>query len=86
MESVAPPGGVMLSESTARLVDNAVELGEPELVAIKGTDTPVAARRLLEDKPHTSTPTTYAYLRICCESEIQPRHFLPSHLTHVVDV
>jgi adenylate cyclase len=30
MESVAPAGGVMLSESTARLVDNAVQLGEPE--------------------------------------------------------
>jgi adenylate cyclase len=28
MESVAPPGGVMLSESTARLVENAVVLGE----------------------------------------------------------
>jgi class 3 adenylate cyclase len=32
MESVAPPGGVMLSASTARLVDRAAALGEPELV------------------------------------------------------
>ena len=32
MESVAPPGGVMLSESTARLVEAAVVLGEPEKV------------------------------------------------------
>jgi adenylate cyclase len=47
MESVAPPGGVMLSESTARLVDNAVVLGELERVQIKGSDAPVAARRLL---------------------------------------
>jgi adenylate cyclase len=47
MESAAPPGGVMLSESTARLVDNAVVLGDSELVQIKGSDAPVAARRLL---------------------------------------
>ncbi len=47
MESVAPPGGVMLSVSTARLVDGAATLGEPELVHIKGADAPVAARRLL---------------------------------------
>jgi len=47
MESVAPPGAVMLSESTARLVEDAAVLGAPELVPIKGTDTPVPARRLL---------------------------------------
>ena len=47
MESVAPPGGVMLSAPTARLVDTAVTLSEPELVQIKGADEPVAARRLL---------------------------------------
>ena len=47
MESVAPPGGVMLSASTARLVDGAAALGEPELVQIKGADEPVAAQRLL---------------------------------------
>ena len=47
MESVAPPGGVMLSASTARLVDGAATLGEPELVRIKGADEPVRARRLL---------------------------------------
>ena len=44
MESVAPPGGVMLSASTARLVDGAAALGEPELVQIKGADKPVPAR------------------------------------------
>ena len=47
MESVAPPGGVMLSESTARLVESAVMLGEPEWVRIKGADEPVRARRLV---------------------------------------
>ena len=47
MESVAPPGGVMLSASTARLVDGAAVLGEPELVQTKGSDEPVLARRLL---------------------------------------
>ena len=47
MESVAPPGGVMLSASTARLVDGVATLGEPELVQIKGADEPVPARRLL---------------------------------------
>src|ERR1700738_5017151 len=38
MESVAPPGGVMLSESTARLAARAVELGEREMVHIKGAE------------------------------------------------
>src|SRR6201993_5316010 len=47
MESVAPSGAVMLSESTARLVEDAAVLGAPELVPIKGTDTPMPARRLL---------------------------------------
>ena len=47
MESVAPPGGVMLSASTARLLDSAASLGESELVRIKGADEPVAAYRLL---------------------------------------
>lgn len=47
MESVAPPGGVMLSVSTARLVDGAATLGEPETVHIKGTHEPVTAYRLL---------------------------------------
>ena len=47
MESVAPPGGVMLSASTARLVEGAATLGEVERVRIKGTDQPVRAQRLL---------------------------------------
>ena len=47
MESVAPPGGVMVSASTARLVEDAVELGAAEPVHIKGTDRAIHARRLL---------------------------------------
>ena len=46
MESVAPAGGVMLSDSTARLVEHAAVLAEPELVSIKGRDEPVTAHRL----------------------------------------
>ena len=47
MESVAPPGGVMLSESTARLVEHTVMLAEPEWVHIKGAEEPVPTRRLM---------------------------------------
>jgi adenylate cyclase len=47
MESAAPSGGVMLSRSTARLVEHCASLDEPELVRIKGREEPVAARRLL---------------------------------------
>jgi hypothetical protein len=46
-ESVAPPGGVMLSASTARLVDGTAVLGEREIVHIKGAKEPVTAYRLL---------------------------------------
>ena len=46
MESVAPPGAVMLSESTARLVEHTVMLAEPVWVHIKGVDEPVRAHRL----------------------------------------
>ena len=51
MESVAPPGGVMLSESTARLVADAAELAEREMVRIKGASDPVPARRLVATTP-----------------------------------
>jgi len=47
MEAVAPPGGVMLSASTARLVERVARLGELEWVRIKGAERPVPARRLL---------------------------------------
>src|ERR1700730_12575221 len=55
MESVAPPGGVMLSASTARLVEGAATIGDAERVRIKGTDPPACARRLLGmDEQHRS--------------------------------
>jgi class 3 adenylate cyclase len=47
MESVASPGAVMFSASTARLVDSSAAVGEAELVQIKGADEPVRAHRLL---------------------------------------
>ena len=61
MESAAPAGGVMLSESTARLVENAAVLGDLELVQIKGTDEPARARQLLaagEHRPPRRTEST----------------------------
>ena len=51
MESAAPPGGVMLSESTARLVEHATFLADTEKVHIKGSDAPAVARRLLGVAP-----------------------------------
>ncbi len=47
MESVAPPGEVMLSAHTARLVEGAATLGEPEMLPVKAADAPLEARRLL---------------------------------------
>jgi adenylate cyclase len=47
MESVAPPGGVVLSESTAALVENDFVLSEAEMLRVKGFDDLVPARRLL---------------------------------------
>jgi len=77
MESVAPPGGVMLSESTARLVENAAVLGEPELVQIKGADQPVRARQLLaigERRPLRRT-----------ESELVGRSWELNTITAILD-
>lgn len=51
LESAAPPGAVMLSESTARLVEDSTELAEPELLHIKGSADPVRARRLVAIGP-----------------------------------
>ena len=58
MESVAPPGGVMLSESTAHLVEHTAVLADTELVSIKGKDDPVSARRLLAIEPRHARPVT----------------------------
>ena len=51
MESVAPHGGVMLSEATARLVETAAVLKDTELVRIKGADQPVPVRQLVAIGP-----------------------------------
>ena len=58
MESAAPPGGVMLSESTARYVENRVVLDEPESVHIKNVDAPASARRLLRIGEYRPTRRT----------------------------
>lgn len=47
MGQTAPPGAVMLSESTARLVEHLTSLAAPESVHVKGLDQPVTAHRLL---------------------------------------
>jgi adenylate cyclase len=52
MESVAPAGGVMLSESTARLVEQDAVLGETEMLSVKGSDVPVSTRSLLAVAAH----------------------------------
>jgi class 3 adenylate cyclase len=51
MEAAAPPGGVMLSESTARLVEHTALLSEPESVHIKGAVEAVRGHRLLAISP-----------------------------------
>lgn len=61
MESIAAPGGVTLSDSTARLVGDAAVLGEPELVHIKGGST-VTARRLLTIGEHQPARRTESKL------------------------
>jgi adenylate cyclase len=48
MESVAPPGRVMVSESTALLVQDHAVLSDPQLVHVKGVRDPVPARLLLD--------------------------------------
>ncbi len=58
MESVAPPGGVVLSETTARLVEGVAVLAQPEMVQIEGRGV-VAALRLLGmfPQPQQSGPS-----------------------------
>jgi class 3 adenylate cyclase len=51
IESAAPPGAVMLSESSAQLVEHLAVLAEPEWVRIKGAEEPVCARRLMAISP-----------------------------------
>lgn len=77
MESVAPPGGVMLSESTARLVENAAVLSDPELVQIKGADEPVCARQLMAIGEHRPVRRT--------ESALVGRSWELSTVTSILD-
>jgi class 3 adenylate cyclase len=51
IESAAPPGGVMLSESTARLVEHSVSLAVPEWVHIKGYNDLARTYRLVAIDP-----------------------------------
>ena len=52
MESVAPPGGVMLSDSTARIVADVATLAEPETAYIRGATEPVPrAPPFVDDGP-----------------------------------
>jgi adenylate cyclase len=70
MESVAPPGGIMLSESTVRLIENDFALGAAEFVRIKGSDDSVPARRLLAASLERRTGRQHARL-VGRESETQ---------------
>jgi adenylate cyclase len=54
MESVAPPGRVMLSESTARLVQDSAVLSDPQFVNVKGARDQVPARLLLGVRNRTA--------------------------------
>lgn len=46
MEAAAEPGGIMCTESTARLVEHSAVLGPTEWVTVKGSGEPVPAQRL----------------------------------------
>jgi adenylate cyclase len=61
MESVAPPGGIAISESTAQLVVDSTILGEPEIVPVKGADGIVTYRLLGAGDPdrHRRRDTTF---------------------------
>uniref|UniRef100_UPI000569D7AD ATP-binding protein n=1 Tax=Mycobacterium sp. URHB0044 TaxID=1380386 RepID=UPI000569D7AD len=78
MESVAPPGGVMLSESTARLVEHLAVLAEPEWVRIKGADEPVRARRLVGIDPRDGVVGR-------AEASLVGRHWEMAVLDAIVD-
>ena len=78
MESVAPPGGVMLSDSTAQLVRDAATLGELTMVNVKGIADPVPARCLIS--------VTARHTRIAPEvSKLVGRDWELSALTAMLD-
>jgi adenylate cyclase len=51
MEAAAGPGGVLCSESTARLIQDSAVLGPDQWVTIKGESEPVLARPLVSVEP-----------------------------------
>jgi len=79
MEAAAPPGAVMLSESTAQLVEHMAELAEPEWVRIKGANQPVRARRLVRVGPPQDGLVGRA------EASLIGRHWEMSALDAIVD-
>ena len=63
----------MLTESTARLVENAAVLGTPEAVQIKGADASVPARRLLavsDQQPRRRSESALVGLRGCAMVQV----------------
>ncbi len=78
MESAAPPGGVMLSMSTAVLVESLVTLADPEWVRIEGHNEPVRARRLLAISPRTGVPGR-------AEAALVGRHWEMAALDAIID-
>jgi class 3 adenylate cyclase len=78
MESVAPPGGVMVSASTARLIEDTVALAAAELVHIKGSDRAVHAQRLLS-VPQERRPVARA------ESKLMGRRWEMSAVEGLLD-
>jgi adenylate cyclase len=70
MESVAPPGGVMLSDSTARIVADVATLAEPEMAHVKGATEPVPAHRLLAMTEHRELGGRHASTLVGREWEV----------------
>jgi adenylate cyclase len=71
MEAAAPPGGVMLSEATSRLVEHVAVLGEPEMVTIKGAAEPVPARLLQAMAPRRTLAARIESALVGRDSEIE---------------
>ena len=76
MEAAAPPDAVMLSESTAHLVEQFAVLAEPEWVHIKGVDEP--AHRLVAIAPRDGLVGR-------AEANLVGRHWEMAALEAIVD-
>jgi adenylate cyclase len=70
MESVAPPGGVTLSDSTARIVEDVAVLALAEMVYIKGAAELVPAHRLLAVTGHRELGPKHASTLVGREWEV----------------